>query len=530
MPKQLGLPYKQHPPAGSFDAIVIGSGMGGLSAAAILAKHGGKRVLVLERHYTPGGYTHVFRRPGYEWDVGVHYIGQVQDPGSEARRIFDDITDGKLSWAPMPEVYDRIIMGDRTFDLVAGAVRFRETLQGYFPREARTIVRYLGAVRACTRASRLFFREKVIPAPLARVVGPLMQARFLRYASQTTLEALQSLMCGPELFAVLTGQNGDYGLPPSQSSFAMHAAVVAHYLDGAAYPMGGAGQIAATVIPIIEAAGGAVLVSAEVLEILVEGDRAMGIRMADGRELRAPVVISDAGVANTFGRLLPRNMAAATGIRDAVAKVAPSVAHLCLYVGLKHSAEELGLTGTNLWVYPDTDHDGNVARFLKNPEAAFPSVYISFPSAKDPSFQQRYPGRATIEIITLAASEWFDPWADTRWHHRSPEYEDLKARFAGRLLEQLYRHVPSVRGKVDYHELSTPLSTRHFCGHPHGEIYGLSATPERFRIRLRAETPILGLFLSGQDLAMAGVVGALYGGVMSASAVLRRNLLREILR
>jgi all-trans-retinol 13,14-reductase len=167
MPKQLGLPYKQHPPAGGFDAIVIGSGIGGLSAAAFLAKHGGKRVLVLERHYTPGGYTHVFRRSDYEWDVGVHYVGQVQDAGSDPRRIFDDITDGKLSWAPMPEVYDRIIIGDRAFDLVAGADRFRETLQGYFPREARTIERYLGAVRACTRACRLFLAA--IPTVSERV-------------------------------------------------------------------------------------------------------------------------------------------------------------------------------------------------------------------------------------------------------------------------------------------------------------------------------------------------------------------------
>lgn len=529
MPEQVGLPYKQHPPAGSFDAIVIGSGMGGLSAAAILAKHGGKRVLVLERHYTPGGYTHVFRRPDYEWDVGVHYIGQVHDPESDARRIFDDITDGKLDWAPMPEVYDRIIIGDRVFDLVAGADRFREMLQGYFPREARAIERYLGTVRACTRASRLFFMEKVIPALLARIIGPLMRARFLRYARQTTREALQSLTGDPDLIAVLTGQYGDYGLPPGESSLAMHAAVVAHYLEGAAYPVGGAGQIAATVIPVIEAAGGAVLVGAEVQEILVAGDRAVGIRMADGRELRAPVIISDAGAANTFGRLLPRNVAAAAGIREAIANVAPSVAHLCLYVGLKHTAEELGLTGTNLWIYPDADHDGNVARFLENPEAPFPSVYISFPSAKDASFQQRYPGRATIEVITMAASEWFEPWAGTRWHHRSPEYEALKTRFAERLLEQLYMHVPSVRGKVDCHELSTPLSTRHFSGHPHGEMYGLSPTPERFRMRLRAETPVLGLFLTGQDLAMAGVVGALYGGVMSASVVLRRNLLKEIL-
>jgi all-trans-retinol 13,14-reductase len=201
-----------------------------------------------------------------------------------------------------------------------------------------------------------------------------------------------------------------------------------------------------------------------------------------------------------------------------------------LYVGLKHSAEELRFTGTNLWVYPDTDHDGNVARFLKNPEGAFPSVYISFPSAKDPSFQQRYPGRATIEVITLAASEWFEPWADTRWHRRSAEYEAFKARFAGRLIEQLYRHVPSTRGKVDYHELSTPLSTRHFSGHPHGEMYGLNPSPERFQMRLRAATPVRGLFLTGQDLCTLGVVGALFGGVMAASAVLRRNLLREILR
>ena len=71
--------YKQLTLDPSWDAIVIGSGIGGLTAAALLSKHGGKRVLVLERHYTAGGYTHGFHRPGYEWDVGVHYIGDVQD-------------------------------------------------------------------------------------------------------------------------------------------------------------------------------------------------------------------------------------------------------------------------------------------------------------------------------------------------------------------------------------------------------------------------------------------------------------------
>ena len=72
----IGIPYKQAQLADAWDAIVIGSGIGGLTAAVLLGMHGGKRVLVLERHYVVGGFTHAFRRPGYEWDVGVHYIGR----------------------------------------------------------------------------------------------------------------------------------------------------------------------------------------------------------------------------------------------------------------------------------------------------------------------------------------------------------------------------------------------------------------------------------------------------------------------
>src|ERR1700675_317114 len=96
--RQIGLSYKQHPVQDSWDAIVIGSGIGGLTVAALLAKHAGKKVLILERHYTAGGFTHVFRRPGYEWDVGVHYVGQVNTPGSPAHALFDYLAEGRLSW------------------------------------------------------------------------------------------------------------------------------------------------------------------------------------------------------------------------------------------------------------------------------------------------------------------------------------------------------------------------------------------------------------------------------------------------
>src|SRR5580693_965075 len=106
--------YKQHPLDDRWDTIVIGSGIGGLATAALLSKHAGKRVLVLERHYTAGGYTHSFHRPGYSWDVGLHYIGQTEDAAAPARAVFDHLTDGALQWQPMPEVYDRLIMGERT--------------------------------------------------------------------------------------------------------------------------------------------------------------------------------------------------------------------------------------------------------------------------------------------------------------------------------------------------------------------------------------------------------------------------------
>jgi hypothetical protein len=103
--------YKNCPLDDSWDAIVVGSGIGGLASAALLSRYTAKRVLVLERHYVAGGYTHVFHRPSYEWDVGFHYIGQVHDPNSQLRRAFDLVTDAQLDWAPTPDVYDRLVIG-----------------------------------------------------------------------------------------------------------------------------------------------------------------------------------------------------------------------------------------------------------------------------------------------------------------------------------------------------------------------------------------------------------------------------------
>ena len=525
--QRVGRPFRQRDAGAAYDAIVIGSGIGGLAAAALLARHAGKRVAVLERHYMPGGFTHVFRRGRYEWDVGLHYIGDVQTRRSSTRRLFDHITDGELEWAAMGEVYDRIVFGDDAYDLVAGADEFAAGLGEHFPDQRDAIRRYVEIIRRVSRASRLYFAEKALPGALAALVGPLVRRPFLRWARRTTAEALAEITPDERLRAVLAGQFGDYGLPPAQSSFGMHAVLARHYLWGGSYPVGGSSRIAATIAPLIEKAGGEILFNAEVAEILVEDGRAAGVRMADGEELRAPAVISDAGVGNTFQRLLPASVAERHGLRSRLGGLSPSAAHLCAYVGLDRTAAELELPKHNFWLYPGYDHDANVEAFVSDPRAPLPVVYVSFPSAKDPDFEDRYPGRATIELITLAPWERFAAWAGERVRRRGEDYEAIKAELAERMLRELDRRLPQVRPAIDHLEVSTPLSTAHFAGYGRGEIYGLAHTPERFAARwLKPRTPIRGLWLTGQDIVSCGVAGAMAAGYLTASAMLRRNLLK----
>ncbi len=521
--------YKQHPLDDRWDAIVIGSGIGGLTTAALLSKYAGKKVLVLERHYTAGGYTHSFNRPGYSWDVGVHYIGELQDPASPLRAAFDHLTGGQLEWAPMPDVYDRITMGGRTFEFPTGSERLRARLKDYFPAEAEAIDGYLAAVQSAQKASRLYFAEKAIPRPIALLAGRFLRAPFLRWASQSTLDVLHRFTQNEELIAVLTAQWGDYGLPPAQSSFGIHAIVAAHYFDGASYPVGGASRIAETIAPAIEGKGGKVVVSADVQEIIVQNGRATGVRMADGREFHAGLIISDAGARNTFQRLIREPLPVLRPVLNDLDRVPSSLAHLSLYIGVKQSARELGLNGTNLWIYPSQHHDANLARFLSDPSAPFPVLYISFPSAKDPEFERNHADRATLEAVVFAPYEWFTRWEDSRWKRRAEEYDAFKQSLADRIRREVERNVPAVAGKIDHAELSTPLTTRHFMNYQQGEAYGLAATPERFRLRsLTPHTPVRNLYLTGQDVSSLGVAGALFGGVMTASAVLSRNLMSTV--
>ena len=524
--------YKKNPKLLShYDAIVIGSGIGGLTTAAVLSKEN-QKVLVVERHYTAGGFTHVFKRKGFEWDVGIHYIGEAQRPTSVIRKVFDYITDGNLHWADMGEVYDRIIIGEKEFDFVKGVKNFKERMTSYFPNEKEAIDSYVDLVFEAVSKSQKFYMDKALPPFISTFIGPNLRNPFYEFSDKTTYEVLRSLTDNEELIKVLTGQYGDYGLPPKESSFIMHAAVARHYFAGGNFPIGGSSKIAETTDQVIENAGGTILISAEVDEIIIEKNKAVGIRMKDGKEFRANKIISGAGIMNTYEKLLPSEVGNKFNLKSKLRKVNRSVAHACLYLGLDGSPDELGLPKTNYWIYPEkVDHDTAVHNYLEDINNEFPVVYISFPSAKDPDWGNRYPVKSTIDIITLVPYSLFEKWDGTSWMKRGEDYESIKENITNRLLEVLYLHVPSAKGKIVHKELSSPLTTKHFVNYDEGEIYGLDHSPKRFRQRfLKPRTPIKNLFLTGQDIVSAGVAAALFSGVITASAITRKNIIKKIMK
>jgi len=253
--------------------------------------------------------------------------------------------------------------------------------------------------------------------------------------------------------------------------------------------------------------------------------------MKDGKTFYADNIISGAGIMTTYQKLLSPELVKKHKLSDQLQKIERSVSHACLYIGLEGSPEDLQLPKTNYWIYPgDLDHDACVERYVKDIDQEFPVIYISFPSAKDPDWSNRYPGKSTIDIITLVPFEEFAKWEGSRWMKRGEDYDALKEKIAQRLLDALYKHLPQVKGKVDYYELSTPLTTQHFINYDKGEIYGLDHSPSRFRQKfLRPRTPIKNLYLTGQDIVSAGVGAALFSGVLTTTAMTGVNVLKKVM-
>lgn len=502
-----------------YDVIVIGSGIGGLTAAGLLAKRDHKRVLVLEQHVVAGGLTHTFRRGNhgklYQWDVGLHYIGEMAT-GNLPRQVLDYVSNNDIHWHKMPDEFETFLYPGFRFVQVSDEKRFCQHLCVHFPDETNAIQRYFQDMKLLRDWFIADFLQPVLP----RWIGWGMQwwyQRVNKLAQMTTQAYLDLRFNNPQLKALLVSQWGDYGVPPQHSALAIHALIVTHYLNGAWYPQDGARSIAKAIIPTLQAHGGDCLIRQEVTELLVEQGAVCGVKTLKRGQVstfHAPVVISNVGAYETYNRLLAGHVADdyATQLQSLTEQ---GISAVTLYLGLHTSPETLGFLGENVWIHSGYDHN-NLAHAMQSLLDGKPThCYVSFPSLKDPAATYH-----TAEIITFIDYQFFAQWQAQQWLKRDAEYTALKAKMTAGLLNLVEQHYHGFKALVDYQELSTPLTIEHFTHRHHGHMYGIPATLARQQLDwLQPRTPLSGFYLTGSDVCSVGVVGAVMGGLATAADI-----------
>jgi all-trans-retinol 13,14-reductase len=521
------------PIAPAYDAVVVGAGTGGLVAAALLAR-AGRRVLVVDGHYVAGGNATVFRRRRWEFDVGVHYLGDC-GPGDTIPRILRACGARGVRFRPMDADLEVCTFPDFDFTIPRDKPTFRARLLERFPSEAAGIDRYFRFLEQVDRVQHAMLAGSRWRQLTALARAPLV----LRFASRTMGEFLDSCTRDSRLRAVLTAQNGTYGVAPGRVSAILHAGLQNHYfVDGGWYPEGGGQVMADRLADAIEEAGGDIRLRTHATRIEVRAGGVTGVTL-DSRHhgtvhVAARTVVSDADLKRTVLELVGSHHFPAAFV-ERVRRFEMALPLFVVYLGLDVPPSWLPYGNVNRWLFGSYDFDAEYAQLARGELPERPFLYIATASLKDPDNRRiAPPGHTNLQVMTIVPAEprfWGVSEASVRdgTYVASEGYRFVKEEVTRRLLAQAERVIPGLSQHIVYREAATPLTHTRFTGSTGGTSYGIAATPAQFLgERPASATAVAGLYLAGASTRWAhGIIGAMHSGVAAAEAALGQRLAVE---
>jgi all-trans-retinol 13,14-reductase len=488
------------------DAIVIGSGIGGLTAALALARRG-RSVCVLEALPRPGGLIKPHVSGGYDFDVGLQYVGQA-GPGQVFPRYLEELG-VDVSFRELPaDGLERYVFPGFETRLVKGPEAQLELLLAAFPREERGLRGFFETLHAFDVLQALATGEGREPWKVGAALRGLPGLR-----GATSLPFATWLGRGirdPLLVTALSCFAGDLALPPGRASTLASLIDWTHFMRGAWYPEGGGGALVAGLLRGLAARGAEVRTDAEVVGLVPDGDR-LEVALAGGDALRARTVVSSADATSTLG-WLPEGAASRAAARKA-ATFRPSLSACGAFLGVE--GDLAPLTDANLWVYESDDLEEVYGPPLRGEDAARLGVFFTAPTLKEPARRRAPEGRHGLMVLAFAPAVSAVGPAPPRWS------EEATRRRVARVLDVVGRTLP--RARVVWRQDITPTTFWRQGRARLGGLYGpemsvAQGLPRRFA----PWTGVPGLFLAGASVLGGGVLPSLLSGRIAAGLAERR--------
>jgi phytoene dehydrogenase-like protein len=480
------------PEGNNFDAVIIGSGLGGLSCATAFARQG-FRALVLEQHDRPGGYATTFKRPGgFEFDVSLHSTvmggtGGVHNviPG------FPEITE--VEFHDHPSLY-RMILPDYDIRVPQSDVQgYAAELTRLFPEEKEGIAALIGDMKGVTADIEKLSASRDVDMSRFPVEFP----NLVRSSMMTWGGMVDARLSDPKLKSIFSALWGYYGLPPSKLASFYYAMPTYSYLtEGGRYPKGKSQALSNAFVKFIESQGGSVKLKARVEEILVKDGAAYGVKTADGTEYTGKVVISNANAFDTFKKMMSEEDLLAEYVKKWDG-YSVSISCFQVFLGLKKDlAGQLGITDSEIFLSDgydmEADYEAALRADVENCGYGV-TIYDNIYEGYSPD------GKNTLNLLVLQGYDHWERYEADYFKGEKTEYRAEKERMADTLIRRIEeRLMPGLADAIEVKEIGTPLTNVRYTSNYRGAMYGWDQTMSNSgSTRVPHSTPVKNLFLSG---------------------------------